>query len=55
MLHLAVSLGDAFDKLSEGHLLAAVAVLADRRNLAALGAIVGSCRRWHGIRAAMPL
>ena len=55
MLHLAVSLGDAFDELSEGRLLAAVAVLADRRNLTSLGAILNSGRRWHGLPSATPL
>jgi hypothetical protein len=40
MLHFAVSLGDALDRLSEGRILAALNAIADRRNLESLGAVV---------------
>lgn len=42
MLHFAVSLGDALDKVGQGRLLAALKILADRRNLASLGAVIGN-------------
>lgn len=47
MLHFAVALGDAFARLSEGRPTAAAAALADRRNAASLGAVIG-----HGSRLA---
>jgi MoaA/NifB/PqqE/SkfB family radical SAM enzyme len=47
MLQFAVALGDAFARISEGRVGAAVAALADKRNLASLGAVVG-----HGTRLA---
>jgi hypothetical protein len=40
MLHFAVSLGDALDRLGEGRILAALKAIADRRNLESLGAVV---------------
>jgi MoaA/NifB/PqqE/SkfB family radical SAM enzyme len=40
MLHLAVAIGDAFARLSEGRLGAAAAALADRRIATALGAVI---------------
>ena len=40
MLHFAVSLGDAIDRLSEGRVLAALKTLGTTRNLASIGAIV---------------
>jgi hypothetical protein len=40
MLHFAVSLGDALDELGEGRVLAALRLLADRRNLSSLGAVI---------------
>lgn len=39
MLHFAVSLGDALDRLAEGQVLQAIKELADRRNLSSLGAV----------------
>ncbi len=45
MLHFAVALGDAFARLSEGRLVAAAAALADRRNAASLGAVLGHSSR----------
>jgi MoaA/NifB/PqqE/SkfB family radical SAM enzyme len=39
MLHFAVSLGDAIDRLGEGRVLAALRTLADGRNLTSLAAI----------------
>jgi MoaA/NifB/PqqE/SkfB family radical SAM enzyme len=42
MLHFAVSLGDAFDRLGEGRVLAAIKALADRRNLSSLAAVAGN-------------
>jgi MoaA/NifB/PqqE/SkfB family radical SAM enzyme len=42
MLHFAVSLGDALDSLSEGHILAALKAIVDRRNLESLGAVAGN-------------
>jgi hypothetical protein len=40
MLHFAVSLGDALDELGEGRVLAALRLLADKRNLSSLGAVI---------------
>jgi MoaA/NifB/PqqE/SkfB family radical SAM enzyme len=40
MLHFAVSLGDAIDRLAEGHLLSALKALSDSRNSSSLGAVV---------------
>lgn len=40
MLHFAVSLGDAFDSFRQGHIVAALKTLVDRRNLESLGAVV---------------
>ena len=40
MLHFAVSLGDALDRFAEGSLLAGLKIIADRRNLESLGAVV---------------
>ena len=42
MLHFAVALGDAMDHLAEGRLLAAMKVLADKRNLESLGAVAAN-------------
>jgi MoaA/NifB/PqqE/SkfB family radical SAM enzyme len=42
MLHFAVSLGDACDHLGKGRFLDAVQVLADRRNVTSLGAVIGN-------------
>jgi hypothetical protein len=42
MLHFAVSLGDAFDSLAEGHLLMALKALASRRNLESIAAVAES-------------
>jgi hypothetical protein len=39
MLHFAVSIGDALGHLKKGRILAALRILADRRNLTSLGAI----------------
>ena len=39
MLHFAVSLGDAVDRLKKGELLSALKTLVDERNLSSLGAI----------------
>jgi MoaA/NifB/PqqE/SkfB family radical SAM enzyme len=39
MLHFAVSLGDAFDSLSQGRIPAALKAILDSRNLESLGAI----------------
>jgi len=44
MLHFAVSIGDALDHLRDGSLLAALKTLADRRNVASLGAIAQNAR-----------
>ena len=44
MLHFAVSLGDAADRLGEGRLIAAFKALADRRNLSSLAAVAGNFR-----------
>jgi MoaA/NifB/PqqE/SkfB family radical SAM enzyme len=49
MLHFAVALGDAFARLKEGRIGAAAAALADRRNLASLGAVIGHGRRLKGL------
>jgi hypothetical protein len=40
MLHFTVSIGDAIDRLGEGHVLTALKILADTRNLGSLGAVV---------------
>jgi len=40
MLHFAVSLGDALDCLSEGHMFAALKAIVDGRNLESLGAVM---------------
>jgi MoaA/NifB/PqqE/SkfB family radical SAM enzyme len=40
MLHFAVSLGDAIDRLGEGHVLAALKTLATRRNITSIQSIV---------------
>jgi MoaA/NifB/PqqE/SkfB family radical SAM enzyme len=42
MLHFAVSLGDALDCLSEGHMIAALKAIVDGRNLESLGAVMGN-------------
>jgi MoaA/NifB/PqqE/SkfB family radical SAM enzyme len=42
MLHFAVSLGDAIDRLGEGRVLAALRTLVDRRNLTSLAAVTGN-------------
>jgi hypothetical protein len=42
MLHFAVSLGDACDRVAEGQWLSALKTLWDRRNAASLGAVVGN-------------
>jgi hypothetical protein len=42
MLHFAVSIGDAFDRIGEGRVFNALKALADRRNAASIGAIVGN-------------
>jgi hypothetical protein len=44
MLHFAVSLGDAFDSLSDGRILSALKLLADHRNLSSLAAVAGNFR-----------
>lgn len=41
MLHLMVAPGDALARLSEGRPVAVAAALADRRNAASLGAVLG--------------
>ena len=40
MLHFTVSIGDAFDQLSEGRLFAVIKTLADSRNLSSLRAVM---------------
>jgi MoaA/NifB/PqqE/SkfB family radical SAM enzyme len=42
MLHFAVSLGDAISFLEKGHILSALKVLADKRNLDSLGAVAAN-------------
>jgi MoaA/NifB/PqqE/SkfB family radical SAM enzyme len=42
MLHFAVSLGDALDFLSAGHILAALKAIVDQRNLSSLAAVLGN-------------
>jgi MoaA/NifB/PqqE/SkfB family radical SAM enzyme len=42
MMHFAVSIGDAMDRLGEGRLLAAFKTLADQRNLTSIGAIAAN-------------
>jgi MoaA/NifB/PqqE/SkfB family radical SAM enzyme len=44
MLHFAVSLGDAIDQLANGRILAALKILADKRNVVSLGAVAGNAR-----------
>src|SRR5579871_1116973 len=44
MLHFAVSLGDALDAIANGQLLTALKRLADRSNLASLGAVAQNTR-----------
>jgi MoaA/NifB/PqqE/SkfB family radical SAM enzyme len=44
MLHFAVSLGDAIDRLGEGRVIAALKTLATRRNLSSMGAVLGNAR-----------
>jgi len=39
MLHFAVSLGDASECLSKGHVIAALKAMMDVRNLKSLGAV----------------
>ena len=40
MLHFAVSLGDALDEACEGKFLAALRLIANRRNLESLNAVL---------------
>lgn len=42
MMHFAVSIGDALDRLGEGRVLAALRTLADVRNLTSLGAVAAN-------------
>ena len=42
MLHFAVSLGDAIDCLSKGHVAAALGTIMNVRNLESIGAVVGN-------------
>ncbi len=42
MLHFVVSLGDAFDEMTEGRVLSALKILCDSRNLTSLGAVAGN-------------
>jgi MoaA/NifB/PqqE/SkfB family radical SAM enzyme len=42
MMHFAVSIGDAIDRLGEWRVLAALKALADKRNLVSLGAITAN-------------
>jgi len=42
MLHFAVSLGDAIECLSKGHVIAALKAMMDVRNLKSLGAVAGN-------------
>jgi hypothetical protein len=42
MLHFAVSLGDALDRLGEGHVSGAMKALADRRNWTSLAAVASN-------------
>ena len=44
MLHFAVSLGDAFDGLGQGRIMAAIKALADGRNLTSLAAVAGNLK-----------
>lgn len=44
MLHFAVSLGDAIDRLGEGRVIAALKTLATSRNLTSMGAVLGNAR-----------
>jgi MoaA/NifB/PqqE/SkfB family radical SAM enzyme len=49
LLHLAVAIGDAFRRMSEGRPVAAVAALATRQTLGALGAVVGQGTHLSGL------
>jgi hypothetical protein len=42
MLHFAVSLGDALDRVKQGHIRAALKTLMNVRNLESLGAVLGN-------------
>jgi len=42
MLHFAVSLGDALDRFSQGHIIDALKTIINVRNLESLGAVVGN-------------
>jgi hypothetical protein len=42
MLHFAVSLGDALDRLSQRHITDALKTIMNVRNLESLGAVVGN-------------
>jgi MoaA/NifB/PqqE/SkfB family radical SAM enzyme len=42
MLHFAVSLGDALDRISQGHITDALKTIMNVRNLESLGAVVGN-------------
>lgn len=44
MLHFAVSLGDAVDRLQEGHVLSALKALLDTNNAVSFGAVVENAR-----------
>lgn len=47
MLHFAVSLGDALDRLGEGRIVAALKVLSDTRNLTSLSAVASNFKVLH--------
>jgi hypothetical protein len=49
MLHLAVAIGDAFMRLSEGRPGAAAAVLTNRETATALGAVLAQGRHLSGL------
>ena len=49
MLHFAVSLGDAIDRLEEGHVLAALETLATGRNITSIRAIVENAEVLSGL------
>jgi hypothetical protein len=44
MLHFAVSLGDALDRVGQGHIIDALKAIMNVRNLESLGAVVGNAR-----------
>jgi hypothetical protein len=44
LLHFAVSLGDAFDEIRGGKLVAALKILASGRNLESLSAVLENAR-----------